>query len=196
MRRAGALAKCKIGRPRLVDNSAPGRMPWESDRFARQVREILDAVEAPPPVDAQVQLTLQKHLYRSKMFGTDGRGHITLLLRTILESANGPEALVEPIVSAVSSCMRPEWTGLGLKWIESFDRVPLVSLMETLRDLFGEKNIGQHLPTVIRNKLYAILVEPAEAKPTAKVKLPPKPPRAVTRVHEVEKNVALGMELI
>ena len=196
MRRAGALAKCKIGRPRLVDNSAPGRMPWESDRFARQVREILDAVEAPPPVDAQVQLTLQKHLYRSKMFGTDGRGHITLLLRTILESANGPEALVEPIVSAVSSCMRPEWTGLGLKWIESFDRVPLVSLMETLRDLFGEKNIGQHLPTVIRNKLYAILVEPAEAKPTAKVKLPPKPPLSVSRIPAIEKNIALGVGLL
>src|ERR1035437_9082005 len=99
MRRAGALAKCKIGRPRLVDNSGPGRMPWERDRFARQVREILDAVEA-PPVDARVRLTFQKMLYRADQFGTDGRGDITLLIRTIMESeGNGAAALVEPIVS-------------------------------------------------------------------------------------------------
>jgi hypothetical protein len=110
-----------------------------------------------------------------------------------LESANGPEALIEPIVSSVSLCMKPQWTALGHRWVEAFDRIPLVSLMETLRDLFGDKDVGQHLPTVIRNKLYAIL-EPAEAKPAAKVKLPPKPPRAVTRVDAVEKKIALGLQ--
>ena len=47
----------------------------------------LAAAEA-PPVDAQVRLTLQKHVYRAEIFGTDGRGHITLLIRTILVSAN------------------------------------------------------------------------------------------------------------
>jgi hypothetical protein len=41
------------------------------------------------------------------MFGGDGRGHVTLLLRTILESNGNEDALIEPIVSAVELAMRP-----------------------------------------------------------------------------------------
>jgi hypothetical protein len=194
--RAGALAKRKIGRPRLVDNSAPGRMPWESDRFARQVREILASVEA-PPVDAQVGLTLQKHLYRSEIFGTDGRGHITLLLRTILESENNGDALIEPIVSAVSSCMRPEWTGLGLEWIEAFDQIPLTAILETVRALFGEQDLWSHYCLALRRKIARIL-EPAKAKPgkPAKVKAKPKPPLSLSRVPAIVKRIELGVALL
>jgi hypothetical protein len=92
---AGAVAKGKARR-RVDDDDLddlpppPGAsfessMPWETDRFAKEVDEILASIET-PPVDAQVHRTLQKHLYRSGTFGTDGRGHITLLVRTILES--------------------------------------------------------------------------------------------------------------
>jgi hypothetical protein len=169
-------------------------MPWESDRFARQVREILDAVEA-PPVDAQVRLTLQKHLYRSEIFDTDGRGHITLLLRTILESENNGDALIEPIVSAVSSCMRPQWTGLGLTWIAAFDAIPLVAILETVRALFGEQDLWSHYCLALRRKIAAIL-DPAEAKPQEKVKPPPKPPLSVSRVPAIEKSIELGVALL
>jgi hypothetical protein len=61
MRRAGAaLAKCKIGRPRLVEDDdddlddlppPPGRVEpppaWDCKPIAKQVQAVLDAVEAP-----------------------------------------------------------------------------------------------------------------------------------------------------
>jgi hypothetical protein len=184
-------SKCKIGRPRLVEDDdddlddlppPPGasedRMPWErTDRFAKEVDEILASVEA-PPVDPQVHLTFQKHLYRSGIFGTDGRGHITLLLRTIIESENNQDALVEPIVSAVSSCMRPEWTDRGLEWIQCFDSIPLKSMLNTLRDLFGEHDLSEYYCVALRRKIAAIL-EPVQGAPQEqkKAKPPPKPPQ-------------------
>jgi hypothetical protein len=172
-------------------------MPWERDRFAQQVREILASVEA-PPVDAQVRLTLQKHLYRAEIFETDGRGHVTLLLRTILESENNGDALVEPIVSAVSMCMRPEWTGKGLAWIEAFDKIPLTLILQAMRslDLFSEKSIGHYYAIAIQNKVAAIL-EPAARPATKPVQLKrEKPPRALSRVPGVEAMVELGVKLL
>jgi hypothetical protein len=185
----------KPGRP-INPPPASSAMPWEAPAVADTLAEILIAVEA-PPVDAQVQLTLQKHLYRSEMFGTDGRGHVTLLIRTITESGGNQNALVEPIVSAVSSCMRPEWTGLGLKWIEAFDHIPLTAILETMRslDLFSQQNIGHYLSIALRNKLARIL-EPARAKPCKPAKPAPKPPLSVTRIPQIEKNIALGLELL
>jgi hypothetical protein len=116
----------------------------------------------------------------SGKFGTEGRGHVTLLIRTILESEGNQDALIEPIVSAVASCMRPEWTGLGLKWIESFDKIPLRAILETMRslDLFSETSLGHYLSIALRNKLFNILgpaAMPNPAKPV-KAKARPKPP--------------------
>ena len=91
---------------------------------------------------------------------------LTSALSRLLESeGNGAEALIEPIVSAVSSCMRPEWTNRGLAWIEAFDRVPLTSILQTMRglDLFSEQSLAHYLSLVLRNKLTAIL-NPAEAQ--------------------------------
>jgi len=131
---------------------------------------------------------------RAEMFGADGRGHITLLVRTILESENNGDALIEPIVSAVSICMRPEWTGLGLKWIETFDQIPLTAILETVRDLFGDHGLWQNYCRALRRKIAAIL-EPADAKP-AKVKPAPKPPLSATRIPMIEKQISIGSELL
>lgn len=176
----------------LAKSAAPD--PWDNAKTAAEVRAVLGAFDDVPPIDDAVRLTLQRQFYRrEKYFGGD-RGETTLLIRTILESTNGPEALVEPIVSSVSSCMKPQWTSKGLAWIEAFDQIPLLSLRGSLRDLFGEKDVRQHLETVIRRKLYAIL-EPAQTKPQAKVKLPPKPPRSLTRIPAIEANIAIGIKL-
>jgi hypothetical protein len=180
--------KRKVGRPRRVvdddddDDDLPpppgvsfeSPMPWETERFAKEVQEILDSVEA-PPVDVQVQRTLQKHLYRSGIFGTDGRGHITLLLRTILESENNQDALIEPIVSAVSCCMRPEWTRRGLQWIEAFDQFPLVGTLNRLRDLdlFDRNQLAHFFELSIRRSLYKIFGQDDVPEPV-KVKRRPK----------------------
>jgi hypothetical protein len=187
----GAGAKRKVGRPRrVVDDDddegdlppPPGAsfespMPWETDRFAKEVHEILDSVEA-PPVDARVLITLQKHLYRSGIFGTDGRGHIILLIKTILESENNGDALIEPIVSAVSCCMRPEWTGRGLQWIEAFDQIPLVDILTKLRDLdlFPEKELEHHYAVGIQRRLWRFF-GPDVVPESVKVKRRPKTTR-------------------
>lgn len=99
----------------------------------------------------------------------------------------------------MSGALRPGWTSRGLELIEAFDKIPLMSLLATLRDLFGFKDAGHHLEAVIRRKLFAIL-QPVEAKPR-KVKpepkpVEPKPPRSITRIPEIEKSIALGIELL
>jgi hypothetical protein len=58
----------------------------------------------------------QRLMHRQeKYFGGDGRGCVTLLVRTIMESEGNQDALVESIISAVALAMRPEWTSLGLR---------------------------------------------------------------------------------
>jgi hypothetical protein len=85
----------------------------------------MSAVE-PPPIYRETRLTLQRYLYRRNKygevlhdndFGTDGRGYITLLCRTILESEGNQNALIEPIVSAVAASMRTIWIRRGVEWI-------------------------------------------------------------------------------
>jgi hypothetical protein len=182
MRRAGAaLAKCKIGRPRLVEDDdddlddlppPPGRVEpppaWDCKPIAKQVQAVLDAVEA-PPIDKETRLTLQRYLYRRNRygamfrddddFGADGRGYITLLLRTILESEGNQDAVIEPIVSAVASSMRPIWVRRGLEWIAAFDRIPLMDILNKLRelDLFTEKELEAALRDRHRASVMAYL---------------------------------------
>jgi hypothetical protein len=130
-----------------------------------------------PSIDPEVRMFFQRSLYRSKMFGGGGREKIILLIRTILESEGNQDALVEPVVSAVSSCMKPEWTELGLAWIEAFDKIPLTALLQTMRslDLFAEKNLGYYLGISLSNKLRVIL-EPLVPKPAPPVRAKRKPP--------------------
>jgi hypothetical protein len=133
-----AAAKRKVGRPRLVDEDDDDLedMPppvgvvekpeaWDCPAIAKQVQAVLDAVEA-PPIDKETRLTLQRYLYRRNRygamfrdddFGTDGRGYITLLCRTILESEGNQNAQIEPIVSAVAASMRTIWIRRGVEWI-------------------------------------------------------------------------------
>jgi hypothetical protein len=40
------------------------------------------------------------------------------------------------------------------------------------------------------------ILEPAEASPQTKVKLAPKPPRAVSRISAIEKKIELGLQLL
>jgi hypothetical protein len=141
---------------------------WETPELAQEIQTILDAVEA-PPIDDQVRVELQKILYRRNMFGTDGREHLILLLRTILESEGNQDALINPIVSAVSSCMQEEWTERGLEWIEAFDGLKLTALLATMRSLslFSERHLGYYLGLALRNRLAAIL-DPPQPEPMKK----------------------------
>jgi len=156
-------------------------MPWHAETFAKQVDEILIELDEVPLVDAQVRFTFQKILYRAGKFGTDGRGDVTLLIRTITESSGNENALVEPIITAVALVMRPEWTNLGLRWIKAFDQIPLMATLQTMRslNLFSERSMALYLSMVIRNKLAAIL-KPVVSKP-APVRAKPKAKRPKRR---------------
>jgi hypothetical protein len=106
--------------------------------------------------------------------GGDGRGPITMLIRTILESEGNQGALVEPVVCAVSHCMVQIWTDKGLERIAAFDQIPLMKILQTLRELeIGDErdhDERDHLVICIRNKLRRILGPPVLAKPKPKPK--------------------------
>lgn len=116
---------------------------------------------------------MQRWVYRAdKIFGGD-RGDILLTLRAIVESeGNGPEALLEPILCAVHSVCRPEFTVKGLAFIESFDRIDLRALLQQMRDLkcFTKSDLSTYFAAAIRSRLREILGAPEQAP------VPTKPP--------------------
>jgi hypothetical protein len=170
---------------------------WQPQTAEKPVAEILTALEV-PPIDEATRRCLQKIFYRREYFDGDGRGQITLLLRTIAESeGNGPPALIEPVISAVYSAMRPEWTSQGLAWIAAFDQIKLMELLESMRalEIFSERSIGDYLALAIKNRLCKIFganIVPAAIKAKSAKKLPAR----LSRVAVVEKRVALGLALI
>jgi hypothetical protein len=208
---SGAAAKRKVGRPRIVDDDddlppPPGSVEkppaWDCKPIAKQVQAVLEAVEA-PPIDRETRLTLQRYLYRRNKygqmfrddddFGTDGRGYITLLIRTILESEGNQDALIEPVVVAVSSCMRPIWVNRGLAWLAAFDQIPLVGTLNRLRDLdlFDKNELAHFFELSIRRSLWKIFGQDEVPEPV-KVKRRPKLTRP-SGISEQSWNVVLAL---
>jgi hypothetical protein len=168
--------------------------PWLADSLAAAVAEILGVMEV-PEVDPQARRALQRIYYRRNKFHGDGAGHLTLLIRSISESeANGIPALVEPVILAIHGVMRPEWTGTGLRWLEAFDQIDLMSILETMRSfgIFSEQSISRPLECCIWNKLIKIF-QPAKATP---VKREPVIPASVRRIPATERRIQRGVELL
>ncbi|GGI24149.1 hypothetical protein [Bradyrhizobium guangdongense] len=170
------------GRPqKTAEPGLPER--WERDDVVQAVQEVLDALEA-PPIDPEARIALQRYYVRCEMlrkvdkrYSEDGRSRITLLVRTIIESEGNENALVEPVLVAVNSVLRPGWTGKGLAFIEAFDGFPFVTTLETMRglNLFKEENLGQYLGMVLHNRLLSLL-GPPEALSAEKPKRKPARP--------------------
>lgn len=80
--------------------------------------------------------------------------------------------MVEPVIIAIASVMswRPQWPECGLAWIEAFDSIPLLVIVEVMRDLdlFKEQSIARYLSMIIHNKLMRVLDPPPEPKPARK----------------------------
>jgi hypothetical protein len=125
---------------------------------AEQLPALLASVEA-PPIDEAARQRLQR------------LEHVTLLIRTIIGSNGNENALVAPVIDAISSVMsrHRDWTEKGLAWIEAFDSIPLLAIVETMRglDLFKEASLAHYLSFILTNKLWKIMEPP-----------PPKPKRA------------------
>ena len=172
-------------------NAAASRR-WNPD--VEPVREILAALDL--EVDDATRREMEKIFRRRQYFHSDGRGHLTLLIRTITESEGNQGALIAPVVAAVDSAMRPLWT-TGIRWLEAFDRIPLLSILGTMRslELFRESSLGEYLGVSIQNRLWKAF-GPDELPKQAKVKLPKKPSAHITRVPAIEKRIELGLKLI
>jgi hypothetical protein len=151
-----------------VTAQAARRCEAEAERTARahdaaaRLDRLLEALEA-PPVDAAARARLAKLLDRH------GAQHVILLVRTIIESEGNANALVEPVISAVSSLMIfcPEWANRGLFWVEAFDHVPLLAWLQTMQDLqlFRPTSIGHYYFLSLRNRLRKVFAPPIEKPP-------------------------------
>jgi hypothetical protein len=132
-----------------VNAMAARRCEAEAERIARacdaaaRLGRLLEALDEAPTVDEAAWARLARLLDRH------GAEHVILLIRTIIESEGNANALVEPvIIGAVSMVMifHPAWPGRGLAWIEAFDDVPLMALLQTMQDLdlFRPTSIGHY----------------------------------------------------
>jgi hypothetical protein len=121
----------------------------------------------------------QRMIQRQKYFGGDAKGRIIFTIRCITESSGNEGALIGPVVSAVSSCLTPELTNRGLKVIEAFDKISLLSILETMRglDVFSKYWLSHYFSIAIRNKLFNILGPAVLPAKPAKVKARPKSPK-------------------
>jgi hypothetical protein len=134
---------------------AARRIEAEAERTARardaaaRLDRLLIALEA-PPVDEAARARL------AKMLDRHGAQHVTLLIRTIIESDGNANALVEPVISAVSSVMifRPEWANRRLDL-----------------QLFRPTSIGHYYFLSLRNRLWKVFEPPKvpKVKPPRKV---------------------------
>jgi hypothetical protein len=63
--------------------------------------------------------------------------HLTLLIRTIVESKGNARGLIDPVLCAISAVMLayPAWLETGLRWIEAFDEIYLMKMHDIVRPL-------------------------------------------------------------
>lgn len=191
-----------MGRTRIDDDDGvAARVPllsaWERKPVANEVRKLLDSLEI-EAIDREARSTLQRWIYRADKYSIGDRGTIILALRAITESeGNGPDALLDPILRAVHSSCRPQWTGLGVGFIAGFDAVDLKGLLDRMVGLkcFDRYSLYQHYALALRGRLWEIF-GPDIAPEPVKVKPPAKLPLAVTRIPEIERRIAVGAEML
>jgi hypothetical protein len=178
-----ACAPKRVGRPRRPAEPRNPE-PHERQEFADRLQAIVAALETGDLAN-DVRLFLQKMLRRhdllrsvdAKRFHAKGEEEVTLLLRTVFESSNGAAALTVPILRAVSNCMEPRYVDHGLAWIEFFDSVRLVELLDQIRalDFCAEGDLETHLRAAIWRRLVRRFCPPKIAAP----KKPPARPKMV-----------------
>lgn len=151
-------------------------------------KRLLIALEAPPVSPAALERLQKLIRYR-------GEQHATLVIRTVIESEGNELALIEPVISAVSDVMkrRPEWPEKGVAWIEAFDGISLLQLVETMRglEIFREESLGTYLAVAIESRLLKLFAE----APAPEITPPVKIPMSKARVPAILAKVALGREL-
>jgi hypothetical protein len=118
------------------------------------------------------------------------------VLRTIVESEGNSGELIADIIFAISDIVRahPRWVDLGLAWLEAFDKIKLASIRRV-----AKATAAAPLHSAVMVLLCAELerlLGPSKLPKPPRIKREPKPPASLTRVPGVEKNIALGLELL
>ncbi|HEU4805271.1 MAG TPA: hypothetical protein VFS91_05610, partial [Nitrobacter sp.] len=125
-----------------------------------------------------------------------GLPHTTLTLRTIAESENNQDALIEDVIEAISDIIRhhPRWSNLGLEWLAAFDKIALIELRRKVKAA-SVRPLKAGIATLICVELEEILGPSVLPKPV-KAKAKAKPGASLIRVPGVEQNIRLGLELL
>jgi hypothetical protein len=128
-----------------------------------------------------------------------GLPHAVIVLKTIIETEGNKGELIADVIHAISDLIRahPRWVGLGGIWLEAFDQISLAQVRRTAKAT-GVQPLRDAIMTLLCVELDRILGPsklPKAPKPI-RTKREPKPPRSVTRIPEIEKNIALGNELL
>jgi hypothetical protein len=123
-----------------------------------------------------------------------GEGHTIIVLGTITESAGNNCALIAPVIWGVSDLVlaHPSWSSRGLAWIEAFDDIDLIAIAKTASANRKAVPKRKAMAAMLYERLAPIFVAP---KPV-RVKAERKPSRAITRIPEIERNIALGLQLL
>lgn len=130
-------------------------MTTVSDICAALEIEIVGKSDRPKPMQTRAAGTMQD------VCDQHGAGHLSYVLKTIVESRNNRRALSPAIISAVSDIMAayPAWCQDAERWFGAFDRISLEGLemlarltpdapwratvkallMERLLPIFGQK---------------------------------------------------------
>jgi hypothetical protein len=128
-----------------------------------------------------------------------GLPHAVIVLKTIVETAGNEGELIADVIHAISDLIRahPRWVGLGGIWLEAFDQISLAQVRRTAKAT-GVQPLRDAIMTLLCVELEKILGPsklPKAPKPI-RIKREPKPPRSVTRIPQIEKNIALGVGLL
>src|SRR5664280_645725 len=74
-------------------------------------------------------------LFVERLIRKHGLPHITIVLRTIVESEGNENELIADVIGAISDLVRthPRWVNLGLAFIEAFDQISLAQVRRTAK---------------------------------------------------------------
>jgi hypothetical protein len=193
--RARRVADVTAGEPavRAVLNGA-------DDMRALQLFSELGVIYVPPDQQRR-RAPLETCCMRmvDGMIRKHGLQHTTLTLRTIAESEGNQFALVADIIAAVSDVIlsHRRWADLGLEWLAALDSIDLAGIRKIVKAAnVLPMRVG--IATLICLELEKFLGPSKIPKPPRPVsaKLPPQPPRSLSRVSDVEANVKLGTDLL
>jgi hypothetical protein len=134
----------------------------------------------------------------ARLLEKHGEPAMVMTLRVLTEThANNRSQLNREVITAVNAvCRLKRWKSLGLAFLDPWDAIDLGELRQQALSFPRTQKLWKVLFVLIVTRLSPVL-DPLVATPKpAKVKRETKPPRSVTRIAEIEKQIALGNALL